>query len=529
MDVVALLRELAASKEAAAAFEAKAVASKEAEDQAKQKLDAANETIASLSAQLDGVSFAAPSSTPASDRNGLAELTFPRISVMSPSNSVSSFLSNPFVGLLATPLTVDVHPSLDATFRGFLKAASSVRGFGSEACFYALATSHLPSFAERVGSPDGDVSAVTLFSSSALGTPVWSFPSSCKPELHVRAAVGGDAQPAHCPAFNGELKSATNERALEQAVFYTTLDMVRVFFPAPPTPTSSKGATGAAAAAAAASAAASKRLFYTHPPIGYALVGYHHVAYLLALEWVGMLLVSPASLPFFLGSPQHGAAVASLPAQRYDPPEVLDLTIVQPWLTITKDEEKKGLCAWCVHGGIFRKLVRGDARSSEGFAAMYASYAALARLLPGAPPHLNLPSKVRLLYGVHEVLVEMPAVQGRAAREEELGGELLCTVARAVAWLACKRVVYTDVRGPNVMVDGSGKGWLVDFDDCLVMPAPVTTLEGYRAAVLASPAASHMNTFATNLGCGKHRALELALANAFEEAKAAGWAKNESA
>jgi hypothetical protein len=247
------------------------------------------------------------------------------------------------------------------------------------------------------------------------------------------------------------------------------------------------------------------------------------VAYFLALEWVGKLLVSPASLPFFLGSPQHAEAVAALPAQRYDPPEVLDLTIVQPWLTLARGDEKKELCAWCVHGGTFRKLVRGDARTGEGFAAMYAAYAALARLLPGAPPRLNLPTSVRLLFGVHEVLVEMPAVQGRAAREEELVGNLLSTVATAVAWLACQGVVYTDVRAPNVIVDGAGKGWLVDFDDCIVVPAPVTSLEGYRAAVLASPAASQMNTFAARLGCGKELALEKALESAFSEAASAGW------
>jgi hypothetical protein len=142
---VALFGELAVLKAAAAA-------SKAAEEQTGQKLAAAIETIASLSARLGGVSFD-PSQSPGSDGKGLAKLTFPRISVMSPSNSLGSFLSDPFVGLLATPVTVDAHASLNATFRGLLKAATSVRGFGAEANFYALATSHLPSFAERVGSP----------------------------------------------------------------------------------------------------------------------------------------------------------------------------------------------------------------------------------------------------------------------------------------------------------------------------------------------------------------------------------------
>jgi hypothetical protein len=386
---------------------------------------------------------------------------------------------------------------------------------GAESRVYALASSPRPSFVEPIGEPGGDITAEALLTTSSLGTPVWTFAHQCKPELHVRAAAGGAGQPAHCPAFNGEVKSAGDGRCLEQAVYYTSMDLVRAFFPAPPVPPCAN--PSAAAHAAAAAAAQQRRTFYAHPPTGYALVASPHVGYLLALEMVGKLLVSPLSQPFFLGSPQHVQAVGSLCQPPYAAPEVVDLTQVQPWLTARGP--RRDLSAWCVHGGVFRKLVRGDARCGAGFAAMHAAYAALAAVLPRAPACLRLPRSVRLLYGLHEVLVEMPAVAGRAAGEEEVRrGALLPPLARAIAWLARQRLVYTDLRGPNVVVDGEGAPWLVDFDDCALAPAPVTTLEGYLEAVAASPGAQGAGCFAASLAGGLEAELVGALREAFAEA-----------
>ncbi len=289
-----------------------------------------------------------------------------------------------------------------------------------------------------------------------------------------------------------------------------------MFFPAP----SGGGgdAAGAAAAGAAAATAAHTRQFYTAPPTAFALVAYPHVAYFLALEWVGKVLVSPVSQPFLLGSPQHAAAAAALHQHSYAPPEALDLRQAQPWLRVPGREGH----AWCVQGGTFRKLVRGDANSGQGFAAMHAAYAALQQALPRAPPHLRLPASVRLLYGLHELLVEMPAVAAvqRTATEGELqqpGGVVLAALARTIAWLARQGIICTDLRSPNVLVDAQGLPWLVDYDDCAVAPTPVTCLEGYLAAVAASPGALQAGTFAASLGAGREGALVQALKGAFEE------------
>jgi hypothetical protein len=123
------------------------------------------------------------------------------------------------------------------------------------------------------------------------------------------------------------------------------------------------------------------------------------------------------------------------------------------------------------------------------------------------------------------VLVEMPAVAGaarRAATEGELraeggDGRLLPALARTIAWLARQRLVYTDLRAPNVLVDGEGKPWLVDFDDVLVLPAAVTSLQGYLAALATCPGAQQQGTFATSLCAGGEQAVVNALHCAFEE------------
>ena len=489
--------------------------------------DAAEAGKAAAEAALAALSLGAAPPAPSGGGDGAAALTtratltFPSRPLRSPAHEdAPCFLEDAFVGLIAAPVAQDPRDAtLGPAFAGLLAAASgSARSMGKESCFYALATAHLPGFAESVGGPGGDVSAVALFTQAALSTAVWSFPSHCKPELHARSAAGSPGRPAHCPAFNGELKSAGDGRALEQAVYYTTMDMVRVFFPAQ---RAAFDKTGFAAIAATAEAAQHQRLYYTHPPTGYALVGYPYVGHLLALEWVGKVLVSPVSQPFFLGGPQHASAVAALPQPSYAAPEVLDLASVGLWLTAAGQPREKS--AWSVHGGLFRKLVRGDSRSAQGFAAMHAAYAALAGALPRAPESLRLPRFARLLYGSHEVLVEMPAVAGRAATEAELAGAsgaLLPALAGTIVWLARARIVYTDLRAPNVLVDGAGAPWLVDFDDCLVAPAPVATLEGYRAAVLASPGGAQGGTFAASLGAGRQGALEAALHQAFEEAEA---------
>ena len=420
----------------------------------------------------------------------------------SPSVAPVSFLQDRYVALIGAPVSVAADAAAAAAFSSLASQCNGARGMMEEQQCYARAVAHLPVFAERVGAAAGDMTAVTLFSTAALRTAGWSLAGRCKPELHVRALIGGDGgEPAFRPAFNGELKTAGDGRALEQAAYYTAMDMVRVFFPA-----------------ASADEPCARR-FFARPPLGFALVGFPHVAYFLSLEWVGKLLVAPASAPFFVGSAAHAAAAAALPDVRYDEPTELPAGL--SWLT-PSDEAARERTAWCSAGGVFRKLVRGDARTGAGFAAMHGAYARLAAVLGTAPPHLHLVRYARLAYGAHEVLVEMPAVAGREATDAEVTSEgpVLAAVAASVVWLARQGVVYTDLRGPNVLLDDAGNPWLVDFDDCRAVGTSVDTVDDYMRYLAEIPGADATTTFASQLVGGFLPAVTAALAAAFDTARA---------
>jgi len=433
--------------------------------------------------------------TPPGARLVRATFVYELEALASPTIATRSFLMGRFVELMDAPVSVAADEAAAAAFASLAKQCHGARGMMEESECYAQAVAHLPVFAECVGAAAGDMSAATLFSTVAQRTTDWSFAMRCKPELHVRARIGAD-EPAFRPAFNGELKTAGDGRALEQAAYYTAMDMVRVFFPA------------------ASLSTPCARRFFSRPPLGFALVGFPHVAYFICLEWVGKLLVAPVSAPFFLGSAAHAAAAAALPDARYDDPmqPPADLT----WLTPPEPAAREKT-VWCSAGGVFRKIVRGDARSGAGFASMHGAYARLAAVLGSAPPHLNLVGYVRLSYGAHEVLVEMPAVAGREAADAELASEgpLISACAASVVWLARQGVVYTDLRGPNVLIDASGAPWLVDFDDCLAVGKGVDTLDDYMRHLAASPGAKDANTFAGRLGGGFLPAVKSALATAF--------------
>jgi Ser/Thr protein kinase RdoA (MazF antagonist) len=154
---------------------------------------------------------------------------------------------------------------------------------------------------------------------------------------------------------------------------------------------------------------------------------------------------------------------------------------------------------------------------------MQRAYARLAAVLPDAPPGLHLVRSVRLTYGAHEVLVEMPAVAGREAADAEVtsGGSVLDAVAASIVWLARKGVVYVDLRGPNVVIDAGGDPWLVDFDDCLAVRESVDTLASFTRHLAASPGADRKATFASRLAGGFLPAVKDALTAAFAAAEEA--------
>jgi len=523
----ALRAKLAASEAARAASEAaraEAEAALAAEAARADASDARANTLARQLASFALVSHPDDGAAPltiAAAPPLRASFVFPRVPLRSPTDrNAPCFLSSAFAALVSAPASLPAEPALAHTYAALVRAGGDARGMCSEGPFYALASSRLPPFAAAVGAAEGGMTAAALFTSAALRTAVWSFAGGCKPELHVRSRAGAAGEPPFRPAFCGELKSAGDGRALEQAAYYTAMDMVRIFFPA------------------AADGAPCARRFFARPPLGYALVGFPHVAYYISLEWVGKLLVAPISAPFFLGSAAHEAAAAALPDVRDfgEPTELIDEALA--WRTV--EGAQRDCVAWVVAGGVFRKLVRGDARSGERFAAMARAYARLAEVLPDTRRPRALVPWARLLFGAHEVLVELPAVAGaREATEAEMAGSggsiILQQVAAAVVWLAAHRLVYVDLRAPNVLVHtaacgggaGAGTGGgdaalqatLVDYDDCVLTPEPVTSLAAFRAVLESTetPAAgcAEGGTFAASFIAGQQRAVEGALAAAF--------------
>jgi hypothetical protein len=392
-----------------------------------------------------------------------------------------------------------------------------------EATYYRLAVSALPA---HVRAYEAQVSARKAFGDSAPRLPRWTFSGNCKPELCAVAQAGETR-----PVFQGEVKSVDSQ-VLGQALYYVLIAMAGTFFPA------------RAAAVAGAAAEEGRRVFYAAPPMGCALLAFAHVGYFISVEMVGKALVAPASQPFFLGSAQHAAAAAALPREPRGAP-VWEMDGALRWTSAAPPAGGGGgggsgsgggggvgpleaplppAITWCTSPcGTFRKLLRADARGALEWSELYAAYRKLAQLQAAATADAPMPASlvpgVRLLFGAHEALVEMRAVAGREASNDEATGgagaaasasaaappprpDVLEAVARAIAWLAARCLLYTDLRGPNVVVrcGGSGGGgeeggggggggcalpaaWLVDYDDCVVVEEPLGSAEEVRRAL----------------------------------------------
>ena len=186
--------------------------------------------------------------------------------------------------------------------------------------------------------------------------------------------------------------------------------------------------------------------------------------------------MSVVSRPFFLGSPEHKAAIAALPDRDYSG-DVVDLrlgdALVQGW----SQQDSAGLAGtasasaappsvlWSVESSrgpegdeIFFKIVLCSAFGPAYFERMLEAYGSLAEAFEEDNEGDPLPASLvpaRLLFGAGEVCVTMPWVGGRDAVEEDLaeGGCAVLPVAEAITWLARRGLVYVDLRPPNVRIE----------------------------------------------------------------------------
>jgi hypothetical protein len=346
-----------------------------------------------------------------------------------------------------------------------------------EGSVYPLLTSFLPTWVHNTQHRQahlsrGDSNAKSLFIGKGTqpDLPGIVLPWKCKPEIFTSAD-------AFHPAFNAEAKSvmsagdAKTSRLYDQLVTYVTLGIVGSMFVAVP-----KG----------------RRRFFTRPPLGYGLAALAHVGYVVAVEWVGRLLVSVVSQPFFLGSREHEAAIAALPDYNYERSyEDIDFADI-PVLALSRDDDTLRV-TWRsegAEGDEFFKVIGWNSYDAPHFKHMLQVYTALSAAWYACPSN-TVPSsllRARMLFGAGQVCVKMPWVGGRNAEAADLdfGGCAVEPVARAIIWLAQHGLLYVDLRPPNVRIAAHDRVFLVDYDD-MALCKPPTSAEELISALQDDP------------------------------------------
>lgn len=423
----------------------------------------------------------------------------PKMEILeSPSGAKRKLLETSYVALVTR--TAWLHTQMDIPETIFEAFATVVDAGGRDARLMAgegnyktLAALYLPTFVELFANPGGETDALAAFGHKGLITTAWKLNPLARGDLALRPALSDD-RPFR-PVFSCEMKSVGNTW-MEQDVYYVLAGMISTFFPA-----KNQGTI------------AGQQAFFKKPPVGFTLLCFAHLGYLCAIEWVGKAVVSAVSNPFFLGSPAHEAAVKNLPDVHYQPPEDPPAGNIS-WQHYSDDFST----AWSIHDGIFRKTIRGDARTGEQFVEMTRVYTKLAELPSNAPSAIV--RGARLLFGMHELMVVMPAAEGSECMDEEVTSEgpIMRAVAKSIAWLAARsRIVYVDLRGPNVIKNETAV-WLVDYDDCFVTDSSVETLDSFKAKVGESIKPDQPfvgRTFANDFIAGRFPHLERALEEEF--------------
>ena len=377
----------------------------------------------------------------------------------------------------AVPLVLRGAPSCESLANAF----GGAQLYGQEHELYALATYAVPDCIDAQARTAG-----AKKNAEAVYGPRTQFevpehvmlPLSFEPELYTRVKTPGD------PAFAGEVKGLP-VATMNEVATYLILGMMDSCFRV-------SGRRG--------------RRFHASPPVGYALVAMAQCGYLVGAEWVGKVMLSPVSQPFFLGSPEHKVAVQALDTTPLPAEGVVVLSDEDSttWHTIPATGTPR--VSWTntpAPGDRFWKVIESaafDDHPEGGVArlrALFRVHAAYAAALDGdtssdLPPAALV--RTRLCYGAFALLVDMPFVGQRTAVTSHLaeGGRVLDAVAAAVGWLARRGMLYIDLRAPNVRcTDGAGAGgaqpeggpWLVDYDDMLLLPAPVRSADELLAAL----------------------------------------------
>lgn len=71
-------------------------------------------------------------------------------------------------------------------------------------------------------------------------------------------------------------------------------------------------------------------------------------------------------------------------------------------------------------------------------------------------------------------------------------------LADALHWLACRLLIYIDVREPNVLIDDdAGRAYRVDYDDVAVVETAPTSFDEFSALVKSKLPREHVEFLGT--------------------------------
>ena len=390
------------------------------------------------------------------------------VPLASPSGASTILNGGVHADLVRSPLSVVAAAGVTAAFERQLSAAGSWDALLVESTWYRGLNA--PPFAALVGEPSGSIDATALFGVAATVTEELKFPTGCFPELHTVGKIE-DEKPLPF-AYQGEGKTKMPAgAAFQQMVTYCAMDLVRIYFPADVNE--------------ASVATPGPRRFYDLPPLGFTILALGNVAYYWSVEWAGKLVMAPISAPFFINSQEHTDAMAALPKRAPCTRELtLPLETTSGWLAPAGAVKEQRRVTWTSEpwNGAFLKLLRTAHITTTALLRLVRVYG---RELPRALADAQRPPSLlrsRLLYGAHELCIEMPFVAGRNATQEELTatGAVLDAAADAVVHLALFGLVYIDLRPPNVIVPaaaatGSPAAYLVDYDDVYPLDRAVTS------------------------------------------------------
>jgi len=216
-------------------------------------------------------------------------LPFTPIIIEAPTRSGDDALHRSSLASFSLKGPVFLKPVLDFDSLADMRSLQvSYKELLQEDAFLELVGATIPSWVSLLGKRnrlnDG-VSAGVLYGENGTGPSLRHvfWPWQRLPELPTRSAA------LHAGLY-AVVKSVSGKQMWDELLTYVAMSIVEAFF-----------------------RRSSDIRFHTNPPVGYGVVCFPLLDRVVAVEWVGKLLATPYSQPFFIGSKEHKAAVAGLP------------------------------------------------------------------------------------------------------------------------------------------------------------------------------------------------------------------------